>query len=205
MPAGVDQLEGCEISTDGRVLTVSNLGLGQTPYLFVVDIAAGSPNRDRVVRSLQLPSLCTDVVPSPDGSLAYAALAPLTGPGSVMVFDTTTGLPTAVVPNVGRFPTDLDLDPLGRFAYLACGVSGEVVRVDLRSDTGTFGSTLATPGLSQPFALALGGMIVLAVIVAGALGSRPARPMPSAGRRCSKRPTARQPSGTTHRGECPRC
>ena len=31
--------------------------------------------------------------------------------------------------------------------------------------------------------LALGGMIVLAVIVAGALGSRPARPMPSTGRR----------------------
>ncbi len=155
LPAGVDQLEGCEVSTDGRVLTASNLGLGQTPYLFVIDIAAGSPTRDRVVHTLQLPAYCTDAVPSPDGRLAYAALAPLTGPGSVMVFDTTTGLPTAVVPNVGRFPTDIDLDPLGRFAYLACGVSGEVVRVDLRTDTGTFGATLATPGLSQPFALAL--------------------------------------------------
>ncbi|MBK8978097.1 MAG: hypothetical protein IPM29_19505 [Planctomycetes bacterium] len=156
VPGGADQLEGLGMSRDGRVLTVANLGLGQTPLLLFVDTDPHSPTYDTVLRSLTASNLVTDVEPSHDGQLAFAAIAPLGGAGSVQVVHVPTGTTLAILPGVGVFPTDLDIDPLGRYAYLACGVSGEVVRVNVDPSDPAFGSVLATTTpLQQPFSVAV--------------------------------------------------
>ena len=151
-----DQLEGLGISRDGRVLAVCNLGLGQSAFVLTVDCDPTSATYDTVLNVVPASNMVTDVEPNADGSLLFAANASFASQGSLLVISSALGQVVTSLPGIGIFPTDVDIGPRGRFAFVASGVSHEVVRVSISSQdpTNPLGTVLsATSAGRAPFAL----------------------------------------------------
>jgi len=151
LPAA-SQLEGVGISRNGRVLATCNLGLGETPLVAFVDIDRTSPTYNTVT---QLPYMATDVRLSPDGSLAYLALAQLGAPGMLLVLDVATGLPVSLLTTLGDFPVDIEISPRGDFVLVACPNSQELVRVDVDPASPTYLARTSASVPLQPFAVTI--------------------------------------------------
>ncbi|MFG0319592.1 MAG: YncE family protein [Planctomycetota bacterium JB042] len=150
----VSQFEGASISEDGRVLVAASLGLGQPSWLVAVDIDPQSPGYNQVFRAATGSGLWTDVVPSPDGSLAYLTQANI-GPGStVLVYDLSTGLPIGGVGNVGDFATDIDISHDGRVVWVATPNSSSIARIVVDPSDPAYLQPATAP-VPSPFSLAL--------------------------------------------------
>lgn len=152
----VSQIEGASISADGRVLTVASLGLGQSSWLIAVDVDPQSPGYNQVFRAVTGSGLWTDVVPSPDGKLAYLAQASL-GPGSsILVYDLSTGFPLPVASGVGDFVTDIDINHDGTALWAATPNSNAIARISIDpSDASYLQPMTSFAPIGSPFSLAL--------------------------------------------------
>ncbi len=159
-PGTKGMLEGGSISANGKVLCVCDLGLGSTAYLHVIDVDPASAKRDTLRATYRLSSgMATDVEVGPHGVYAYLCFATF-GLSSVY---TRVFLPTgrvtqrATFGNNALFPTDIDIDPRGRFLVAACSNSSNLVYIDLRPGAGFFkGSVFQTaPQGAKPFSVAL--------------------------------------------------
>ncbi len=155
-PAALKQWEGGGISADGRILTAANLGLGNPAAIVIIDIDPLSPAKNTVIGYVPVTDggYPTDVEPNRDGSLAFASVAYLADHGDMKVIDVAAGTIVAHVP-VGLFPTDIDLDGRGDYAFLACPNSNEVTRVGVNPYRPGYLTPTAAPGFYSPFAVGL--------------------------------------------------
>lgn len=149
------QLEGVGIAADGRSLCACNLGLGQAPFAVFVDIDPASPTFNTVTLTVPLTNLPTDVRMSRDGALAYVCVAALGPGGWLQIIDASTGLFVASVPNIGTFPTDLEISPRGDFVLIACPNSNEIVKIDVDPASPTYLQRTAALMPVAPFAVAI--------------------------------------------------
>ncbi len=162
LPPGNLAFEGGSVSADGRVLCVCDLGLGGKRWLHVIDVDPASSTRDRVKRSVLIPGIpgyAADVDVGPHGVVAYLCFSSL----SKTSWYAKVLLPTGQVLNKVQlganalFPTDIDLDPRGRFLIVSCPNSSNLVKIDLTPGTGYFRPLVfqAAPGGAKPFSVAL--------------------------------------------------
>lgn len=151
----INQLEGVGISGNGRVLTACNLGLGDTPMILIVDVDPQSPTFNTVRASFPAPAIVTDIRATHDATLAFACLAPITGPGSLAIIDVPAGAIAAIIPNIGMFPTDLEIDLRDQFVLVGCPNSNEVVRIGLDPADPAYMQPVAIPAPLAPFAIAI--------------------------------------------------
>ena len=162
LPSGYLGFEGGSVSADGKVLCVCDLGLVGTRWLHVIDVDPASPNRDKVKKSILIPGIpgfAADVDVGPHGVTAYLCFSSLSNSS----WYAKVLLPTGQVMNKvqlganGIFPTDIDLDPRGRFLIVSCPNSSNLVKIDLTPGAGYFQALVfqTAPGGAKPFSVAL--------------------------------------------------
>ncbi len=154
IPRSTVQLEGVGISRDGKILTACNLGLGQASAAFIVDIDPTSPTYNQVRHNMPIGNMLTDIEPSTDGSLAFALSASFAGQANVFVIDCVLGTVVNVISGVGMFPTDLDVGPRGKAAWIGATNSNEIVRIAIDPLDPNFGA-ITRGSTPKPFSIAL--------------------------------------------------
>lgn len=155
-PLSFDQWEGVSISRDGRILTAANLGLGNPAGLVIVDVDPASATFNQVLHWVPLGGYITDAVPTHDGALVLATSAYLTSTaGDVWVVDAALGQVVNVIPGVGTFPTDIDIDGRGDHAFVSCPNSSTIARIGVNPNAPGYLQATSLYVGNEPFSLAI--------------------------------------------------
>jgi len=161
LPTGKRFFEGGSISASGRVMAVAEFAFSGTPLLHIIDVHPGSATRDTVTKTIPLlgvSGMLTDVDLDEAGLNAYVCAASFSQSSTYAQVFIPTGKVNKVVTagSNALFPTDIDIDPLGRFLIAACSNSRNLVYFSL-----TQGPNFMKPvpfqaaAKAQPFSVAL--------------------------------------------------
>lgn len=147
VPFNAGDMEGSSISANGKVLVVAIMGLAGRRSLLVIDVDPSSATRDTLIRQIpvNISGFMTDVDVSPDGAFAYCCFAQLGVGSDAARILLANGLVLNHTKFSADFATDIDLDPRGRFAVIACPNSSNLVFIDLRPGTGFFKARILPP------------------------------------------------------------
>ncbi|PIE22067.1 MAG: hypothetical protein CSA62_14275 [Planctomycetota bacterium] len=161
IPAGLRFFEGGSVSANGRVLCIAEFQFSGASSLHVIDVDPSSSTRDTWKKTILLPgvgSMLTDVDVDADGLYAYVCAVSFGGPPTFAQVLLPTGRVTKLVSisNNVRFPTDIDLDPRGRFLVVSCSNSSNLVYFPLtRGPSFMVPRLMQSAGKAKPFSVAL--------------------------------------------------
>jgi DNA-binding beta-propeller fold protein YncE len=161
LPSTQNEYEGGSISANGRVLAVVELAIGGAARMHVIDVNPSSPNRDSVMAShtlLGMNGMLTDVAVDENGIYGYVCAASFGAssefaqvflPTGRIVAKTTTG-------SNGLFPTDIDIDPKGKFVVACCSNSHNLAVLPIDGGPQAFVARMTqAAGTSTPFSIGL--------------------------------------------------
>lgn len=146
-----------DISADGKILVVASTAVfGTQGKIFLVNADSGAPVELPYGKPLGYPEtiavgVISDLVSSPDGTKMYASDFAY---DRVVVLDTLTNAVEKTFP-VGSRPTGVDLDPSGRWLWVATRGATRLTVVDLLTDEV---SSLRISGLPTDIAVGADGI-----------------------------------------------
>ncbi len=160
-PGGAQMFEGGSISANGKVMCICTIGLGGPRNIYVIDTDPSSPKFNTVKNSFPVSSIggyMTDVEVGPNGIYAYICFSTISKSSDYARIHLKTGqvLNHLRMGNNALFPTDIDLDPRGRFLIVSCPNSYNLLRIDLAPGPNFFKGTVFQ-GIPRkpPFSVAL--------------------------------------------------
>ncbi|MEZ5966286.1 MAG: hypothetical protein R3F56_20790 [Planctomycetota bacterium] len=128
-------LLGASISASGNRVVLAASDLNGLSRLVVVDVDPTSPTRDQHLATYDVSVplyFMSDAEVAADGLVAYVVHGSLAGGGGISRVSLSTGAMTRTTPHTEVVPTDLDIDPRGRYLLCVYGGSRSVGVIDLQ-------------------------------------------------------------------------